>query len=89
MIPTLENINQIEATMDAALEHASHAWTALERETLVNRENPESWPPRVAASVGTAQYHFAAMIDAVYRAYGNIRAEQDRLNGIQSHNTED
>lgn len=84
---TKGNINQMEATLDAALEHASHGWHALEREMSVNRLNPQSWPPRVQAPVGSAQYHLAAMIDAVNRAYEIIRCEQDRMNGIQSPNT--
>lgn len=78
----------MEATLDAALEHASHGWSAFERETSVNRLNPDSWPPRVKAPVGSSQYHFAAMVDAVYRAYEIIRREQDRMNGIRSPNTE-
>lgn len=88
MKSTIENVNQIEATIDAALEHASFAWIALEKETSVNRVEPDSWPPKVESKVGTAQYHFSAMIGAVHRAYQIIRAEQDRLNGIESPNTE-
>lgn len=83
------NINQMEATLDAALEHASFGWTALGRETTVNRTNEGFWPPQVNASAGSAQYHIAAMIDAVYRAYEIIRCEQDRMNGIESPNTSD
>jgi hypothetical protein len=79
----------MEATLDAALEHASHAWSAFERETNVNRVNPGFWPPEVKAPVGSAQYHFSAVIDAVYRAYEIIRCEQDRINGSQSPNTDD
>jgi N-acyl-D-aspartate/D-glutamate deacylase len=85
---TPENINQMEATLDAALEHASHGWSAFERETKVSRVNPDFWPPEVKAPVGSAQYHFAAMIDAVHRAYQIIRTEQDRMNGVSSPNTE-
>jgi hypothetical protein len=85
---TKENIDQLEATVDAALEHASHGWTAFERVTQVNRVNPDMWPPRVQAPVGSAQYHFSAMIDAVDRAYQIIRTEQDKANGIESPNTE-
>lgn len=89
MKSTLENVNQIEATMDAALEHASHAWNALEKSGEAKRIDNDMWPPKVEAEVGSLQYHLAAMTDAVFRAYGVIRAEQDRLNGISSPNTED
>jgi len=78
----------MEATLDAALEHASHGWHAFEKETNVNRLNPDSWPPQVGAPVGSAQYHLAAMIGAVHRAYEIIRCEQDRINGINSPNTQ-
>lgn len=76
----------MEATLDSALEHASHAWSALERETKVNRVNEGFWPPQVDAPVGSAQYHFSALIDAVYRAYEIVVCEQDRMNGIESPN---
>lgn len=85
---TKENINQLEATLDAALEHASHGWNALEKADPAVRTNPEAWPPATNAPVGSVPYHFAAMTDAVYRAYQIIRTEQDRVNGINSPNTE-
>lgn len=85
---TKENINQLEATLDAALEHASHGWNAMEKDSPIVRIYPDLWPPAVDAPVGSVPYHFAAMIDAVYRAYQIIRTEQDRINGIESPNTE-
>jgi len=88
MKTTKENINQIEATLDAALEHATHGWGALEKEITINQLNKGFWPPRVEAEVGSAEYHIAAMIDAVFRAYGIIRTEQDKMNGIESPNTQ-
>lgn len=88
MKTTRENVNQIEATLDAALEHASHGWNALGKEIDINQINKGMWPPRVEAEVGSTQYHIAAMIDAVFRAYGIIRTEQDKMNGIESPNTQ-
>jgi len=87
MKTTRENVNQIEATLDAALEHASHGWNALRKEIDINQINNGMWPPQVEAEVGSTQYHIAAMIDAVFRAYGIIRTEQDKMNGIESPNT--
>jgi len=88
MKSTIENIDQIEATIDAALEHASFAWKQLESETVVNRLNPDWWPPKVDAPVGSMAYHWAASVAAMHRAYQVIRAEQDRQHGIDSPNTQ-
>ena len=60
------SIARLEVLLDSALEHASHGWAAFERETEVNRINPDSWPPRVEAPVGSAQYHLAAVIMYVF-----------------------
>jgi hypothetical protein len=76
------DIDKIEALLDTALEHASHGWHALEKETSVNRINPDSWPPRVIAPVGSAQYHLAAVIEMAYKAYSEVRREKDHTEDV-------
>lgn len=58
--------------LDTALEHASHAWYALERQGGVNRLNEDAWPPKVNNPVGSAPYHFAAFIGYVQEVYEGI-----------------
>ena len=74
----LYSIKRIESLIDSALEHASHGWNALEKETKVNRVNPDSWPPVVEAPVGSAQYHLATMISYIFEAYNSLSDELDR-----------
>lgn len=71
------SVDRLEAILAAALEHASHGWAAFEKETSVNRINPDAWPPVVRAPVGSAQYHLANTIALVFEAYGLIRKEQE------------
>jgi len=70
------SIERIEAILWAALEHSSHGWHAFEKETNVNRLNPDSWPPQVEAAVGSAQYHLANVIALLYEAYQLAHQEQ-------------
>lgn len=58
--------------LDTALEHASHAWTALEREGTVERIDPNAWPPNVSNEVGSAPYHFASMITYIIEVFNSI-----------------
>ena len=76
------SIERLEAILAAALEHASHGWTALEKETPVNRLNPDAWPPQVEAAVGSAQYHLANVIALAFEAYQLVRKEQDHQEEI-------
>lgn len=76
------SVNRIEALLDSALEHATHGWAAFERETVVNRLNPDSWPPQVEARIGSAQYHFAAVLTYVHEAYSIIRKEQEHTEDV-------
>lgn len=71
------NVETLETALDGALEHASHGWAALEREIKVNRLNPDSWPPRVEAPVGTAEYHLSIVITSLYEVFQTIRDEAE------------
>ena len=71
------SIEHLEAILATALEHASHGWTALEKETPVNRLNPDAWPPQVEAPVGSAQYHLANVIALAFEAYQLVFKEQE------------
>lgn len=71
------SVERVELILSAALEHASHGWMALEKETNVNRLNPDSWPPQVEAAVGSAQYHLANTIALAFEAYQLVRKEQE------------
>lgn len=75
---TEETVNKLEALLDTALEHFSHAWVALEREGLVTYKDPDVFPPSVSDKVGSASYHFAAVADTVKRAYEIIASLQSR-----------
>jgi hypothetical protein len=76
------NVNRVETLLDCALEHASHGWMAFEKETEVNRINPESWPPQVEARVGSAQYHLANSIAYIFEAYQLLRKEQEHTETV-------
>jgi hypothetical protein len=76
------SVNRLETLLDCALEHASHGWTAFEKENQVNRINPESWPPQVEAEVGSAQYHLANTISYVFEAYQLLRKEQEHTETV-------
>lgn len=71
------SIERVEMILYAALEHASHGWSAFEKETIVNRLNPDTWPPQVEARVGSAQYHLANVIALVFEAYGLVYKEHE------------
>jgi hypothetical protein len=76
------SVENLEAILDGALEHAAHGWMYFEKEMRVNRLNPDSWPPQVEAPVQSAQYHFASVIEHLQRAYEIIRNEQDHTEKI-------
>lgn len=76
------SVDRLEVLLDCALEHASHGWSAFERETKVNRLNPDGWPPLVEAPVGSAQYHLSAMLIYVFEAYGLIAKEKEHAEEI-------
>ena len=63
--------NQWRNTLESALEHASHAWVALERLTPTGKKG-DSWPPEVDGPTGSAAYHLAAMIGYVFEVYQGI-----------------
>ena len=73
-----ETKNNIEALLDAALEHFSHGWVALEKQGMVTYKDPDVFPPSVSDKVGSASYHFAAVADTVKRAYEIIASLQER-----------
>jgi hypothetical protein len=76
------SIEALESLLDAALEHASHGWHALERETQVNRINGDGWPPRVEAEVGSAQYHLSIVIVMLYEVYSSTHAEAEKTREV-------
>lgn len=76
------SVKRLEVLLDCAMEHASHGWSAFERETNVNRLNPDGWVPQVEAPVGSAQYHLANVIAYTYEAYSLIRKEQEHQENI-------
>lgn len=60
--------------LSAALEHAAHAWYALQQAGLA----PETiaWPPEASqGGVGSPSYHLAAMIRYVKSAYDDLPKE--------------
>lgn len=76
------SIERMESILNAALEHASHGWSAFEKETRVNRINPDSWPPQVEAMVGSAQYHLANVIALVFEAYSLVYKEHEHYEEV-------
>lgn len=83
-----QNVDEVEAHLDTALEHFSHGWHALGKDIPITLANEGFFPPEVIAPVGSTAYHFAAMSQSLKRAYDKIRAEQDRQNGEETPNTE-
>jgi hypothetical protein len=63
MIPTTNQ--QALNTVESALEHASHAWNYLRKAGMVPPDTDDTgWPPIVPhRHMGTAAYHWAAVID--------------------------
>lgn len=76
------SIERIDTLLECALEHAAHGWTALEKETQVNRLNPDAWPPQVEAPVGSAQYHLANTLAYIFEAYGLVSNEADHIEEV-------
>lgn len=70
------SISQWYDVLDTALEHASHAWYALEQTGTVERTN-SGWPPNVANKVGSAPYHFASMITYIHEVFNSISDAHD------------
>ncbi len=64
----------LEALLDSALEHGSHAWRALEVAGLTPEEPDGPWPPEPHAPVGSAPYHLAAMLKYIKQAYDTLGA---------------
>jgi hypothetical protein len=65
---------RIEALLDSALEHGSLAWRALEKlGEVAEAADDAGWPPETAGlDVGSAGYHFAALLGYIKRAYDLI-----------------
>ena len=69
----------LEALLDSALEHSSHAWRDLEVRGLVVEQLDGPWPPGTEGmAVGSASYHLAAMIKYIKLAYDKVSAFQER-----------
>lgn len=82
MSKQLYTLSGIEAALDAALEHASHGWHALEKERAITYTVPDAWPPHIKAEIGSAEYHIAAMIAAVKRAYDMVAREKEHEESV-------
>lgn len=76
------SLERLDTLLECALEHASHGWTALEKEANVNRLNPDSWPPQVEAPVGSAQYHLANTIAYLVEVYSLVSKEKDHIDEV-------
>lgn len=76
------SIARLESLLASGLEHASHGWSALEKEIPVNRLNPDSWPAIVEAPVGSAQYHLSIVIMTLYEAYISVMEEKEHNDEI-------
>lgn len=76
------SIDRMELILAAAMEHAAHGWVAFEKDSHVNRLNPESWPPQVEAPVGSAQYHLANTVALMFEAYQLVRREQEHTEQV-------
>lgn len=63
---------QIQSALSTALEHASHAWRALERTGQAENDPDGPWPPRTTRPVGSAAYHLAAMIAVIKRLHDEV-----------------
>lgn len=82
MSKDLYTIAGMEALLSNTLEHASHSWLALEKEKPITYTIPDCWPPQIKAEVGTVEYHVAAMIENIKRAYDMIRREKDQQEDV-------
>lgn len=82
MTKQLYTIAGMEALLSNALEHASHGWLAIEKEKTITHAIANCWPPQIKAEAGTAEYHVAAMIENVKRAYDMIRREKDQQDDV-------
>jgi hypothetical protein len=77
-VELIRTIKGWRVTLEAAQEHATHAWGDLNRDGLLpTGTSTDRWPPTVPASspdggmanVGHTPYHLAAMIMYVQRVY--------------------
>lgn len=79
-----EELKKLEALLDTALEHFSHAWVDLEKHGMVTYKDANVFPPSVADGVGSASYHFAAVADTVKRAYElTVSKMTDKERGVE------
>jgi hypothetical protein len=76
------NTKQIEALLDSALEHFAHGWVDLEKNNKIEYTIPDAFPPHVNAPVGSAVYHFAAVVSNLKRAYDLVRAEEEHVDMV-------
>ncbi len=64
--------------LEAALEHGSHAWGALDTAGMLPKDAIKTcWPPRVPEgammmNVGKAPYHLAALLNYIWQAWNGI-----------------
>jgi hypothetical protein len=60
--------------LDTGLEHASHAWHALQKADLAHVKDLDhpTWPPQCTDETGSAAYHLAALISYVFEVYCGI-----------------
>lgn len=65
-----DQVREWSNTLDSALEHAAHAWAALEQEKKIQYMLKDAWPPHIKAPVGSLEYHLAAMIGYVFKVTG-------------------
>lgn len=82
MSKQLYTINGMEALLSNALEHASHGWLAIEKDKPIVYTIPDCWPPQIQAEIGSVEYHVAAMIENVKRAYDMIRKEKGQQEDV-------
>lgn len=68
-------IGEVSRLLDAALEHASHAWGRLAIEQGRNPADEHGWPPEAHHHwpPGTSAYHLAALITYLHRGYAYIQ----------------
>ena len=75
MIP--QTADEAIIRLETALEHASHAWNALEKSGQIP-DRPrvaDGWPPMIdwqLKDVGTTSYHVAALINGTWEIYQGL-----------------
>lgn len=62
-------------TLDTILEHASHAWRALEAAGLAENNPDGAWPPQTNQPHGSVAYHLAIMIQYTKKLCDGLQAE--------------